>query len=158
MLCLYPNGPIRVDDPMSCKPKVILGYDRNMKEPNLCIGIFIDEVSDTEVEELSKGMVEVSLSKETKARIRACWFKALLVKVHGRIVGFDYLTFNINTLWNPRAKMDCVELGKDYFFIKFSDKEDYDKVLRGGPWFANEHFLAINPWEPYFKASEAQFS
>lgn len=32
------------------------------------------------------------------------------------------------------------------------------KVLCGGPWFISEHFLAIKPWEPYFKASEASFS
>ena len=32
------------------------------------------------------------------------------------------------------------------------------KVLRGGPWFVGEHFLAIRPWEPYFKALEAKLS
>ena len=47
--------------------------------------------------------------------------------------------------------MDYVDLGKDYFLIKFNDKEDYDKVLRG-PCFVSEHFLAIKLWEPYFKA------
>ena len=31
-------------------------------------------------------------------------------------------------------------------------------MLRGGPWFVGEHFLAIKPWEPYFKASEAKLS
>ena len=49
-------------------------------------------------------------------------------------------------------------LGHDFFLIKFNDDSDYDKVLRGGPWFIREHFLAIKPWEPYFKASEATFS
>ena len=53
---------------------------------------------------------------------------------------------------------DCVNLGKDFFLILFSSFEDYDKVLRGGPWFVGEHFLAIRPWEPYFKASEAKLS
>ena len=56
---------------------------------------------------------------------------------------------------DPVAKIDCVNLGKDYFLIKFSSSNDYDKVLRGGPWFIGEHFLAIKPWEPYFKAFEA---
>ena len=74
------------------------------------------------------------------------------MKVYGRAVGFNYLTFKIKTLWNPRANMDYVDLGKDYFLIKFNDKEDYDKVLRGGPCFVGEHFLAIKLWEPYFKA------
>lgn len=117
-----------------------------------------EEYSDKELEELSEGMANVELSKETKDRIRAPWSKALIAKVYGRTVGFNYLTFKINTLWKPSARMDCVNLGKDYFLIKFSSDDDYDKVLKGGPWFVGEHFLAIKPWEPYFKASEATLS
>ena len=110
------------------------------------------EESDIEVEPLIKGMAEVKLSKETKARIRAPWSKALIVKVFGRTIGFNYLTFKINALWKSTARMDCVNLGKDYFLIKFYCPIDYNKVLRGGPWFIGEHFLAIKPWEPYFRA------
>lgn len=117
-----------------------------------------EEYSDKELEELSEGMANVELSKKTKDRIRAPWSKALIAKVYGRTVGFNYLTFKINTLWKPSARMDCVNLGKDYFLIKFSSDDDYDKVLKGGPWFVGEHFLAIKPWEPYFKASEATLS
>ena len=102
--------------------------------------------------------MDVKLSKETKARIRAPWAKALIVKVYGKSVGYSYLTFKINTLWKPNARMDCVNLGQDFFLIKFSDDSDYDKVLRAGAWFIREHFLAIKPWEPYFKALEATFS
>ena len=116
------------------------------------------EDSDTYIEPLMEGMAEIKLSKETKARIREPWSKASIVKVFGRTVGFNYLTFKINALWNPTAKIDCVNLGKDYFLIKFSSSDDYDKVLRGGPWFVGEHFLAIKPWEPYFKASEANLT
>lgn len=114
--------------------------------------------SNTDLEPLLEGMAEVKLSKETKARIRASWSKALIVKVYGRSVGFNYLTFKINVLWKPKAKMDCVNLGRDFFLIRFISNEDYDHVLRGGPWFIGGHFLAIMPWEPYFKASEAKLS
>nr|POF06079.1 hypothetical protein CFP56_38220 [Quercus suber] len=115
----------------------------------------IDE-SHTNLEPLIEGMVEVKLSKETFSHIRAPWAKALIVKVYGRTVGFNYLTFKINALWKPLAKLDCVNLGKDFFLIRFSSSDDYDKVLKGGPWFVGEHFLAIKRWEPYFKASEAK--
>ena len=117
-----------------------------------------NDKSDTDLEPLIEGMVEVKLSKETFSRIRAPWLKALIVKVYGRTVGFNYLTFKINALWKPLAKLDCVNLGKDFFLIRFSSSDDYDKVLKGGPWFVGEHFLAIKPWEPYFKASEAKLS
>lgn len=49
--------------------------------------------------------------------IKKPWSKALIVKVFGRTVGFNYLTFNINALWKPVAKMDCVNLEKDFFFL-----------------------------------------
>ena len=72
------------------------------------------------MEPLIEGMAEVKLSKETKARIRVPWSKALIVKVYGRSVGFHYLTFKINALWKPTAKMDCVMLGsKDLGFYVF---------------------------------------
>ena len=61
-----------------------------------------------------EGMVEVKLSKETKSCIRAPWSKALIVKVFGRSVGFHYLTFKINALWKPMAKLDCMNMGKDF--------------------------------------------
>ena len=85
--------------------------------------------SDIKLDDLVEGMVDVKLSKGTKSRIRAPWTKALIVKVYGKTVGYSYLTFKINTLWKLVAKMDCVDLGKDFFLIKFSDSSDYDKVL-----------------------------
>ena len=112
-----------------------------------------EEESDTEVEPLIEGMAEVKLSKETKSRIRAPQSKALIVKVFGRTVGFSYLIFKLNALWKPATRMDCVNLGNDYFLIKFYCSDDYDKVLHGGPWFIGNHFLAIKPQEPYFRAS-----
>nr|POE76294.1 hypothetical protein CFP56_25662 [Quercus suber] len=92
--------------------------------------------------------------------IKEPWSKALIVKVFGRTVGFNYLTFKINALWKPAARMDFVNLEKDFFLkkIRFNSFEDYDMVLCGGPWFVGEHFLTIRHWEPYFKASEAKLS
>ena len=80
------------------------------------------------------------------------------MKVFGRSVGFNYLTFKINALWKLKVKMDCVNLGRDFFLIRFSYSEDFDFVLRGGPWFIGGHYLAIMPWGPYFKAFEAKLS
>ena len=54
--------------------------------------------------------------------------------------------------------MDCIDLGSDYFLIKFDLEEDVDRVLKGGPWFIGQQFLAIRQWEPEFRASEATFS
>ena len=86
---------------------------------------------DTDIEPLVEGMAEVKLSKKTKACIREPWSKASIVKVFGRTVGFSYLTFKINALRNPTAKIDCVNLGKDYFLIKFQALMTMIKCLEG---------------------------
>ena len=110
------------------------------------------------MEPLIEGIVDVNLSKETINRIKEPWSKALIVKFFGRTVGFNYLSFKINVLWKPVAKLDYVDLGRDFFLKRFSCSDDFDKVLKGGPWFIGGHFLAIRPWEPYFKASEARLT
>lgn len=112
--------------------------------------------SDGEVEELREGLVSVSLSKETKQRIRAPWSKALIVKVFGRTVGFNFLHSRLMTLWKPSGRVDMVDLGRDFFLLRFSVQEDLELVLRKGPWFVGEHFLSIRKWEANFKPSEAQ--
>lgn len=109
----------------------------------------------SELEPLIEGMEDVKLSRETKARIRQPWSNALIVKVFCETVGYNYLTFKINALWKPVERTDCVDLGKDYFLIRFNCNDEYDKVLKRGPWL---HFLAIKPWEPYFKALEAKLN
>ena len=67
--------------------------------------------SNEEVEELSEDFASVSLSKETKQRIRALWSKALIVKVFGRIVGYKFLHSRLMNLWKPSGRVDMVDLG-----------------------------------------------
>ncbi|KAK9990122.1 hypothetical protein SO802_025107 [Lithocarpus litseifolius] len=89
-------------------------------------------------------MPDVKVTRETKDRIWAPGSKTLIVKVYDRTVGFNYLTFKINTLWKPSAKMDCVDLGKDFFLIKITDDDDYDKEIGSvtGPVLRIDSFIA----------------
>ena len=117
-----------------------------------------DVQSDSETGDGTKGNLVVCLSREEKSRIRAVWRKALIIKAFGWKVGYNYLYPKICNLWNSCEKMDCIDLGSDYFLIKFDLEEDVDRVLKGGPWFIGQQFLAIRQWEPEFRASEATFS
>nr|POF08522.1 hypothetical protein CFP56_58550 [Quercus suber] len=93
-----------------------------------------DEDSDFETNYLRDGLITVKFPRELKSRIRSPWSKALIVKVYGRSVG------------------------KEFFLVRFSTKEDCEAVLRNGPWFIGENFLSIRPWEPNFKPAEANIS
>ncbi|KAJ8438785.1 LOW QUALITY PROTEIN: hypothetical protein Cgig2_009903 [Carnegiea gigantea] len=37
-------------------------------------------------------------------------------------------------------------------------KEDYDRILQGGPWFLFSHYLMLTPWKPNFHPSQNPFS
>ncbi|KAK9999219.1 hypothetical protein SO802_018822 [Lithocarpus litseifolius] len=119
---------------------------------------FVEEESDSDVEELIEGVARVNLSKETKIRIRGAWDNALIVKVFGRTVGFHYMHRSVMSLWKPQGRVDCMDLGRDFFLFKFEAKDDMDRVLSDGPWFIGGHFVAIRLWEPNFKASMAVVS
>ena len=114
--------------------------------------------ADVEEDSLCDGFAAVALSKKDKERIRAPWTSSLIVKSFGRSLGYMFLLSKIRELWRPSGRTDCIDLGHDFFLIKFECKEDIDKVLKGGPWFIGQQFLTIRLWEPEFKASEASFS
>nr|POE60543.1 uncharacterized protein CFP56_65433 [Quercus suber] len=114
--------------------------------------------SDEEVEELREGLAAVKLTRETKLRIRKPWSKALIIKLYGRSIGLSFLQSKLISLWKPSGTVVCVDLGENFYSVRFSLKEDLDAVLRNGPWFIGGHFLAIRPWEPFFKPASASVS
>lgn len=117
-----------------------------------------DLESDTEDDSLQEGSTKMLFSKEEKARMRAPWKHALIIKPFGRKVGFSFLDAKIRSMWAPLGQMDYIDLGMDYFLVNFELIEDMDNTLKGGPWFIGQPFLAIRQWELEFKASYADFS
>ena len=91
-----------------------------------------DEVdSDCEESSLCEGMVAISLSKEEKVRIRELWGNAIIVKTFGRKVGFLFLSTKLRTMWMPSGRMDIIDLGNDFFLIKFELQTNLEVVLKG---------------------------
>lgn len=114
--------------------------------------------SDDESPDLEAGIASLNLSGAKKASIRALWSNALIVKVIGKTVGYHFLTLRIMSIWKPCGRLECIDLEQDFFLIHFSSKEDFDRVLKEGPWFVGGHFLSIRKWEPNFKPSTASVS
>ena len=54
--------------------------------------------------------------------------------------------------------MECIDLGNEFFLIRFSIAEDRARVLKAGPWFVGGHYLSIRCWEPNFRAETAKLS
>uniref|UniRef100_A0A2N9GZ20 DUF4283 domain-containing protein n=1 Tax=Fagus sylvatica TaxID=28930 RepID=A0A2N9GZ20_FAGSY len=84
--------------------------------------------SDEDDEPPAEGEVVIKFSSELKRRIRAPWSALSLLK-------------SLDALW-----------------VKFENRDDFEDVLRNGPWFIGETFLSIRPWVPDFRASDASVS
>ena len=69
--------------------------------------------------------------------------RALIVKVYGRSIGFNFLQTRLLASWKLAGRLDCVDLGYGFFLTRLSLKEDFKAVLQKGPWFIGEHFLSI---------------
>ncbi|XVF09486.1 hypothetical protein REPUB_Repub07fG0097200 [Reevesia pubescens] len=102
--------------------------------------------------------LSATLTKEEKKKIRAKWNRTLIVKVFGKTVGYQHLLFKLNQLWKPQGKLFLIDLGSDFFLVKLQVSEDYDRIIKGGPWFVGGRFLTIRKRVPNFKASEAAFT
>ena len=117
-----------------------------------------DIESDDEVENLREGLVAVKFSKDLKHEIRTPWTRALIVKVYGRSVGFNFIQNKLLAMWKPAGILDCIGLGHGFLLTRLSLKEGCENILRKGPWFIGEHFLSIRPWEPDFHPATANVS
>lgn len=114
--------------------------------------------SNDESANITAGVAAVNLSGETKAKIRAPWANALIVKFFGKTVGYHFLITRLTSLWKPSGRLDCVDPGKDFFLIRFSLQSDYGRVLKDGPWFVGGYYLSIRKWEANFRSSTANVS
>ena len=72
-----------------------------------------------------------------------------------KVSGLSLSSLKIMSLWKPANRLDCVDLGKDFYLMKFGLVEDFDNDLKGRPWFIGGHYLTIRAWEPNFKPSLA---
>lgn len=71
----------------------------------------------------------VKISRKDKQRIKAPWAKALIVKVYGRSVSYNFIQAHLQSLWKPVGSLDCVDLGKEFYLVRFSLEEDHAIVL-----------------------------
>ncbi|GKV08919.1 hypothetical protein SLEP1_g20489 [Rubroshorea leprosula] len=119
---------------------------------------YLDEDSDVE-EASEENIPTVLLSKADKKRIRIPWVNSIIIKAaFAESVGYSFIYPRIKAQWKPKGKWECIDLGLDFFLVRFQDENDLHKVVYGGPWFVGPYYLTIRRWEPNFNPSKATFS
>ncbi|KAH0727379.1 hypothetical protein KY284_003244 [Solanum tuberosum] len=51
-----------------------------------------------------------------------------------------------------------IDLGADYYIVKFSKEENMMTALQKGPWFINGHYHSVRQWEPNFVPDEGSLT
>ncbi|KAH0717053.1 hypothetical protein KY285_013084 [Solanum tuberosum] len=98
----------------------------------------------------------ISLSEDDKKRIYRSWVYSVIIKVLGKRINHQYLKKKLSSLWRAIEEIILIDLGHDYYIVKFMKEENLQSILQNGPWFINGYFLSVKRWHPNFVASEAK--
>ncbi|XVE81857.1 hypothetical protein DITRI_Ditri15bG0099800 [Diplodiscus trichospermus] len=131
---------------VSCKD-VVLEKNRLGFSATPCDAM--DEVvSDDEMDEVEedKECPTVRVSFKEKRRLRSQWSKALIIKLIGHTVGFNFLTRRLRALWQIKYPMEVIDVGNDAYVVHLSYEEEYERALFNGPWTIADHYLAVQKW------------
>jgi hypothetical protein len=97
----------------------------------------------------------VNVDPQFLATLETPWRQSVIMNLLGRSSAFKLLYTKIEQLWKPTAGFDVLDLGFDYFLVKFDEKEDFDNALGRGPKMILDHFRTVRPRTQDFHASYA---
>ncbi|KAK6782534.1 hypothetical protein RDI58_020330 [Solanum bulbocastanum] len=113
-------------------------------------GILQDELAETEQDDDDF----ICLTDEERKRIYQPWTYSITIKIFGKRINHQYLKRKLANLWRVSEDIELIDLGHDYYIVKFYKEESLQITLQHGPWFINGYFLSVKKWHPNFVASE----
>lgn len=100
----------------------------------------------------------VLLPPHVKEKIYAPWKTSIIVKGVGKSFGYKALLTWRTSIWRPKGNLHMIDLGYDFYLVKFTQSIDFMSELERGPWFVGEHYLFVRKWEPEFQAANVNVS
>lgn len=113
----------------------------------------IDELFQTREETENQAALfgpRLEISKEKYLSLFKQWRGALIIKRLEKSVSYRTLNQRLRDLWHLELGIDLTYLEEDYYVVRFFMRNDYMKVLEGGPWVILGHYLTVTRWKPKF--------
>ncbi|WCJ25233.1 zinc ion binding nucleic acid binding [Euphorbia peplus] len=101
---------------------------------------------------------KISIAPKFAEVLDQSWKQALIVKLLGRNIGFPTLEQKVKALWKCVADFKLMDLGFGFYMVTFDNMNDRERVIYGGPWLIQGHYLTVRTWSPDFMASDATVS
>ncbi|KAK7815823.1 hypothetical protein CFP56_001107 [Quercus suber] len=98
----------------------------------------------------------IHLPPHVREKIYAPWKNSLIVKVVGKSFGYKALFSCLTSIWRPKGYFSLIDLGYEFFLVKFTQLTDYLTAFEKGPWFVGEHYLFVHKQELEFQPAKAK--
>lgn len=79
-----------------------------------------------------------------------------MVKLLGKSLRYNTMRDRLARTWKLGAGFEILDIGNDFFMVKFDDEADRAKVMDGGPWMIFDHYLTVQTWSPAFASPSAK--
>ncbi|KAM3281318.1 hypothetical protein P3S67_028339 [Capsicum chacoense] len=126
--------------------------------PNLVDTSAVDAelLDETIPEKLEENFIPITAADKT--RLYSPWQSSLIVKLLGRKLGYSVLKRKLQDMWKFSEELIMIDLGCDFYLIKFTQMQNMLHVLHDDPWFIFNNILSVQKWEPKFVASQARIT
>lgn len=92
----------------------------------------------------------VHISESVFEGLCAPWQDALVIKLLGKTIGYQTMRDRLTHIWKLSAGFELMDIGNDFFMVKFDVEGDRTKVMDEGPWMVLDHYLTVRIWTPDF--------
>lgn len=86
---------------------------------------------------------EFVFTKNEEKRICYPFKKALIVKLLGRMIWLKALDNRVQKMWAKYGIVSVVDMVNDFFLVKFTNDNDFNFALEGGPWMIYDHYVMV---------------
>lgn len=101
-----------------------------------------NEATEHEMEKY-EGDLQVSFSADDLQGIYHPWRYSLIIKLLGKRIQHQYLKRKVQDIWKITESFPLIDLGADYYIVKFNSEENMARALQEGSWFINGCYLSI---------------
>lgn len=61
----------------------------------------------------------------------------------------------LSAVWKLSSDFKIMDVGYDFYMVKFDAVDDRSKVISGGPWMTFDHYQSVRIWSLEFNAEHA---
>nr|XP_016457641.1 PREDICTED: uncharacterized protein LOC107781456 [Nicotiana tabacum] len=120
------------------------------------MAIDTNEEEDEKASEDPEGEFKVPVSGKDKLRIYYPWRFSIIIKLLGKKILHQVLKCKLIDLWKPTKAFSLINVGEQYYIVKFNKEENLENILQKEPWFVFGHFLSVQCSEPNFVPATAK--